>query len=133
MSEQIIRVPLDRLLPWDNAGRGQPRKFFDPAALQELADSMKTGFIGSITVRPFPGRPGYMEILAGHRRHKAAQLAGGLSPPAEGIHLAGADGGELLRLQSRVDPGPAPGEAGPSADGLRRGRTATILTRGERP
>lgn len=74
--EQIIRVPLDRLLPWDNAGRGQPRKFFDPQALQELADSMKSGFIGSITVRPFPGRPGYYEILAGHRRHKAAGLAG---------------------------------------------------------
>ena len=91
MSEQIIRVPIDHLLPWNNAGRGQPRKFFDPQALQELADSMKTGFIGSITVRPFPGRPGYFEILAGHRRHKAAGLAGLAEIPCTVADLSDAD------------------------------------------
>lgn len=76
MTEQITLIPLAKLLPWDNAGKGQPRKFFDPAALQELADSMtQGGFIGSIAVRPYPGRPGFYEVLAGHRRTKAAALA----------------------------------------------------------
>lgn len=72
----VVRIPLERLVPWQNGGKGQPRKHFDPAALQELADSMMAGgFIGSIAVRPLAGRPGYFEILAGHRRTKAAALA----------------------------------------------------------
>jgi ParB/RepB/Spo0J family partition protein len=102
MSEQIMRVPLDKLLPWDNAGRGQPRKHFDPAALQELADSMKTGFIGSITVRPFPGRPGYYEILAGHRRHKAAGLAGLAEIPCTVQDLSD-DAARLYVLQDNLN------------------------------
>ena len=76
MSEQIINIPLGQLLPWHNGGKGQPRQHFDEAALRDLADSMMAGgFIGSIQVRPFPGRPGFYEILAGHRRTKAAALA----------------------------------------------------------
>ena len=83
MPEQIRQLPLTQVLPWDNAGRGQPRKHFDPQALQDLADSIRTGgFIGSITVRPFPGRPGYFETLAGHRRTRAAALAGLVAIPA---------------------------------------------------
>ena len=77
MFEQVTQIPLAQLLPWDNGGRGQPRKHFDQDALQELADSIRAGgFIGSIQVRPFPGRPGFFETLAGHRRTKAAALAG---------------------------------------------------------
>lgn len=102
MSEQIVLIPLDRLLPWDNAGRGQPRKHFDPQALQELADSMKTGFIGSITVRPFPGRPGYMEILAGHRRHQAAALAGLAAIPCNVQDLTD-DAARLFVLQDNLN------------------------------
>jgi ParB/RepB/Spo0J family partition protein len=76
MSEQVQRIPLTQLLPWHNGGKGQPRQHFDEKALRELADSMMTGgFVGSIQVRPFPGRPGFYEILAGHRRTKAAALA----------------------------------------------------------
>jgi hypothetical protein len=41
-----------------------------------LADSITAGgFIGSIDVRPLAGSPGYYEILAGHRRTRAAALA----------------------------------------------------------
>lgn len=77
MPEQITRIPLSNLVPWQNGGKGQPRKHFDQQALQELADAIRTGgFIGAIAVRPNPGQPGTFEILAGHRRTKAAALAG---------------------------------------------------------
>jgi ParB/RepB/Spo0J family partition protein len=80
----VILIPLARLVEWDNGGKGQPRKHFDPAALQELADSMRAGgYQGApITVRRAPARPGYFEILGGHRRTRAARLANLESIPA---------------------------------------------------
>lgn len=73
----VILIPLARLVEWDNAGKGQPRKHFDAEALQELADSMRAGgYQGApITVRRAPARPGMFEILGGHRRTRAARLA----------------------------------------------------------
>lgn len=54
----------------------QPRKDFDPAELQELAESIRTaGVIQPITVRAHPSGTGYM-IIAGERRWRAAKLAG---------------------------------------------------------
>ncbi|MDF2446832.1 MAG: ParB/RepB/Spo0J family partition protein [Moraxellaceae bacterium] len=56
-------------------GRYQPRRDMDPAALQELADSIKTqGVMQPIVVRPI-GENKY-EIIAGERRWRATQLAG---------------------------------------------------------
>jgi ParB family chromosome partitioning protein len=53
----------------------QPRKDFDPARLQELADSISAqGVVQPILVRP-NGAFDY-EIIAGERRWRAAQLAG---------------------------------------------------------
>jgi len=52
----------------------QPRRVFDPVALQELADSLKSqGMIQPIIVREFGGA---YELIAGERRWRAAQLAG---------------------------------------------------------
>lgn len=56
-------------------GRYQPRRDMDPAALQELADSIKTqGVMQPIVARPI-GEQRY-EIIAGERRWRATQLAG---------------------------------------------------------
>lgn len=56
-------------------GRYQPRRDMDPAALQELADSIKTqGVMQPIVVRPIS--PNKYEIVAGERRWRATQLAG---------------------------------------------------------
>lgn len=83
MAGQVQNIPLARLVPWDNGGKGQPRKHFDQAALEQLADSIRgAGFIGSIVVRPIAGRQGYFEILGGHRRTRAAELAGLREVPA---------------------------------------------------
>ena len=55
--------------------RFQPRKEFDPEALAELADSVKTqGILQPLLVRPRAG--GGYELIAGERRLRAAKLAG---------------------------------------------------------
>lgn len=64
-------LPLDQLRP----GRYQPRTRMDEAALQELADSIRThGLMQPVVVRPVG--PGAWEIVAGERRTRAARLAG---------------------------------------------------------
>ena len=66
-----------RELPVDLIERGQyqPRRDFDPFALQELADSIKAqGVMQPIVVRPIANER--FEIIAGERRWRAVQLAG---------------------------------------------------------
>jgi len=66
-----------RELPVDLIQRGQyqPRRDFDPLALQELADSIKAqGVMQPIVVREIDAQR--FEIIAGERRWRAAQLAG---------------------------------------------------------
>jgi ParB family transcriptional regulator, chromosome partitioning protein len=53
----------------------QPRKDFDPKALQDLADSIRSkGVIQPLIVRP-ADRPDTYQIVAGERRWRAAQMA----------------------------------------------------------
>ena len=53
----------------------QPRKYFDNAALAELAESIRLhGIIQPLTVRKLSS--GYYQIIAGERRWRAARLAG---------------------------------------------------------
>lgn len=55
-------------------GKYQPRRDMDPAALEELANSIRTqGVIQPLIVRPVGKQ---FEIIAGERRWRAAQLAG---------------------------------------------------------
>lgn len=54
---------------------GNPRKYFDEAALDELAASIAArGVIQPIIVRPHPAGQGY-QLVAGERRWRAAQKA----------------------------------------------------------
>lgn len=60
---------------------GQPRTDFDPAALEELAQSIKTyGLIQPITVRPID--KGRYQLISGERRLRAAKIAGMSEIPA---------------------------------------------------
>src|SRR5690606_10711738 len=66
-----------RELPIELVQRGQyqPRRDVDPAALEELADSIRAqGIMQPIVVRPIG--EGRYEIIAGERRWRASQLAG---------------------------------------------------------
>lgn len=67
----FLSVPVHNI----RANPDQPRKMFDPAALAELAESIKTkGVIQPLVVRIVDGISGY-EIVAGERRWRAAQIA----------------------------------------------------------
>lgn len=70
-ADDLREVPLDQL----EGGRYQPRREFDPAALQALAQSIRTqGVVQPIVVRALAETDRY-EIIAGERRWRAAQLA----------------------------------------------------------
>jgi ParB family chromosome partitioning protein len=68
--EQIQRVALGRIVPCPF----QPRKDFSAASLQELADSIREqGIVQPLIVRE---RGAHLELIAGERRWRAAQLLG---------------------------------------------------------
>ncbi len=70
-NDKVITLNINDIEP----NRNQPRKDFDEAALNDLADSIKThGLIQPVTVRPTIGG-GYV-IIAGERRWRACRLAG---------------------------------------------------------
>ena len=61
----------------------QPRKQFDQAALETLADSIAAyGVLQPILVRPNPDFEGSYEIIAGERRWRGAKMAGLTEIPA---------------------------------------------------
>jgi len=67
----LRQIPLEKL----RRGKYQPRRDFDQASLQELADSIKhQGVMQPIVIRHVEG--GVWEIIAGERRWRASQLAG---------------------------------------------------------
>lgn len=76
-SSTINEIPISEI----DANPNQPRREFDPVALQELADSIQQiGIIQPITLRQMPG--GRYQIIAGERRWRASQLAGLTTLPA---------------------------------------------------
>jgi ParB family chromosome partitioning protein len=53
----------------------QPRRYFDPEKIQQLADSIREyGILEPLLVRPIPTKPNFYELVAGERRYRAATL-----------------------------------------------------------
>lgn len=76
-------TPLDLPLNMIDEDPDQPRKAFDPDALQELAESIRARrVLQAIKVRPHPTTPGRYIINEGARRFRASLLAGKGSIPA---------------------------------------------------
>ena len=74
-SDQGVMISVNEIEP----NRNQPRKTFDDASLQELAESIKQfGIIQPIVVKK---KDEYYEIIAGERRWRAAKIAGLLEVP----------------------------------------------------
>jgi len=70
LRDRVQRVALDRIRPCPL----QPRKDFPVESLRELADSIREqGIVQPLIVRE---RDGYLELIAGERRWRAAQLLG---------------------------------------------------------
>lgn len=77
----------------------QPRKFFDEAALAELADSIRQhGIIQPLTVRKLSS--GYYQIIAGERRWRAARLAGLNEVPVTVIEADDRKAAELAMIEN---------------------------------
>ena len=88
-SGRVLYLPLGSIRP----NPAQPRRVFDPAGLQELADSIREyGILQPLTVRR---RENGYELIAGERRLRAAGMAG-LTPGGggrrRGVRYAGAGG-----------------------------------------
>ena len=70
LENYVASVPIMQI----EANPGQPRKEFDPSALEELADSIREhGIIQPITVRKISDTR--YQIISGERRWRASQLA----------------------------------------------------------
>ncbi|EYD74149.1 Chromosome (plasmid) partitioning protein ParB / Stage 0 sporulation protein J [Rubellimicrobium mesophilum DSM 19309] len=93
----VPRTP-DRMMPVESLrpNPDQPRRTFDPAALDDLAASLKSkGVIQPLIVRPDPTAPGAWQIVAGERRWRAAQKAGLTEVP---VIVRDYDDAELLEI-----------------------------------
>lgn len=65
-------VPIEQVTP----NPDQPRRIFDPAALNELAESIRSrGIIQPLIVRRHPDDGNLYQIVAGERRWRASQIA----------------------------------------------------------
>lgn len=111
LAGSILQLPIESIL----RDFEQPRKAFDLAKLQELAESIKIqGLIQPILVRK--SGAGY-KLIAGERRWRAAQLAGLLEVPALVREVSDAAAFELALVENlqREDLNPVE-----EADGYRR-------------
>ena len=69
--EQVQQIPIGELLPFKN----HPFKVLDDESMQRTVESVEQyGVLSPLIARPRP--EGGYEIISGHRRQHAAQLAG---------------------------------------------------------
>jgi len=95
MSTELVQVPLAQIRP----SATNPRRRFDQAALDNLAESIRQhGVLQPVLVRPdpTPQDPGGYELIAGERRWRAAKLADLATIPAQTCVL---DDREVLEIQ----------------------------------
>lgn len=88
-------LPLDSLIE----SSINPRRIFDEAALNELAESIRTqGVLSPLLVRPI--NPQTYEVVAGRRRYRAAQRAGVESVPVDIRELSDAQCLEIAIVEN---------------------------------
>ena len=76
--EQVQQIPIGELLPFKN----HPFKVLDDESMQRTVESVEQyGVLSPLIARPRP--EGGYEIISGHRRQHAAQLAGLDTLPVE--------------------------------------------------
>ncbi|MGI6108613.1 MAG: ParB/RepB/Spo0J family partition protein [Eubacteriaceae bacterium] len=92
---KIYNIPTDQILPNPN----QPRKHFDQAALEELAESIRSyGLISPIQVRRI--NDDLFELVAGERRLRAAKIAGLTTVPAVLVSITDEDSAVIAIMEN---------------------------------
>jgi ParB family chromosome partitioning protein len=93
--EALLEIPVDQI----DVNPRQPRKAFDQASLDELAQSLRTaGMLQPVVVRRGPG--GRWELIAGERRWRAARQAGLERIPAVVREATDAESLELALVEN---------------------------------
>ncbi|MCL2499118.1 MAG: ParB/RepB/Spo0J family partition protein [Defluviitaleaceae bacterium] len=93
-NNEILHLSLDEVRP----NPYQPRRFFDPARLEELAASIRAyGVLQPISVRQIAD--GY-ELIAGERRLRACRLAGHAIIPAIVVDMGEMDSAVLAMIEN---------------------------------
>jgi ParB family transcriptional regulator, chromosome partitioning protein len=94
-SDELREVPLELIMP----NSSQPRRRFDPQALQALAESLgERGVLQPVLVRPRSGDR--YELVAGERRWRAAKIAGLQAIPALVRERADSEALELALIEN---------------------------------
>ena len=94
--EQVQQIPIGELFPFKN----HPFKVLDDESMQRTVESVEQyGVLSPLIARPRP--EGGYEIIAGHRRHHAAQLAG-LDPLPLIVRNMDDDAAVLLMVDSNL-------------------------------
>ena len=76
--EHVQEIPLEELHPFE----GHPFKVLDNEEMDKTVESVRTlGIVTPLIARPDP--EGGYEIISGHRRHHAAELAGKENAPVK--------------------------------------------------
>jgi len=79
----------------------QPRRYFNPEALENLTASIRQhGILQPLLVRPLSGVTVKYELVAGERRFRAAQAAGLLTVPVVVRHLSDNEAATLALVEN---------------------------------
>ncbi|MCL1862025.1 MAG: ParB/RepB/Spo0J family partition protein [Defluviitaleaceae bacterium] len=93
--QEILHLPLESV----NPNPYQPRRIFEPNALDELAASIRVyGVLQPISVRLINGTS--YELIAGERRLRASRLAGMETIPAILVEISDLDSAVLAMLEN---------------------------------
>ncbi len=98
---QPLRVPTGVPIANIKPGRFQPRRRFDAAEIEALAQSIREkGVLQPVLLRPLASEPGHYELIAGERRWRAAQRAQLHEIPALVRHLTDRDALEVALVEN---------------------------------
>ena len=103
METQIVNATEYRNVPLSvlTESKTNPRRTFEPIALKELAESIRSqGVLSPLLVRPLTENG--FEIIAGARRYRAAQMAEQSAVPVRIVHLSDAAALEAQLVENLV-------------------------------
>ena len=97
-NNQITELQISKLHPFD----GHPYKVLDNEEMDSLIESIReNGVLTPVLVRPLESTPGEYEIIAGHRRVHAAQIAELETVPAF-VYAIDRDAASILLVDSNL-------------------------------
>lgn len=96
-TQHSLSIAIDKLIP----NPYQPRKQFDPSAIETLTESIRQhGIIQPLAVRPAKDKDGYYEIIAGERRFRAAKAVGLQEVPVVIHEVSDADSAAFALIEN---------------------------------